>query len=79
MEEIKKTVISAIAEVLEIDEGEIKTDMSLSADLGAESLDLVDLVALLEEKFETEIADEDLSSIQTVQDIIDYINSHKDA
>jgi acyl carrier protein len=66
-----------VAEQLVVKEEEVTNDASFVDDLGADSLDTVELVMALEEEFETEIPDEDAEKITTVQQAIDYINSHK--
>jgi len=55
---------------------EVKEDASFVDDLGADSLDTVELVMALEEEFETEIPDDEAEKITTVRQAIDYINSH---
>ena len=60
-----------------IKEDEIKDDASFVDDLGADSLDTVELVMALEEEFETEIPDEEAEKITTVQNAIDYVNQAK--
>ena len=72
-QEIEKKVISIIAEKLGIDEEEIKLEASFIDDLGADSLDIVELVMELEEEYGIEIPDEDAEKIKTVQDAINYI------
>lgn len=57
-------------------EGEVKAEASFVDDLGADSLDTVELVMALEEEFECEIPDEEAEKITTVQQAIDYINEH---
>ena len=71
-ERVKKIVI----EQLGVKEEEVKTESSFVDDLGADSLDTVELVMALEEEFETEIPDEEAEKITTVQQAIDYINAH---
>lgn len=66
---------SIIAEQLNVGEETILASSSLKDDLGADSLDLFELVMALEEAFETEIPTEDLSSIETVEDIINYLKA----
>ncbi len=66
-----------IAEQLGLKADEIKNDASFVDDLGADSLDTVELVMALEEEFETEIPDEEAEKITTVQQAIDYINSRQ--
>jgi len=63
-------------EQLGVSEDEVKPEASFVDDLGADSLDLVELVMALEEEFGQEIPDEDAEKITTVQDAIDYINEH---
>ena len=69
-------VKSIIVEQLGVDEEEVTADASFVDDLGADSLDTVELVMALEEEFETEIPDEEAERITTVQQAVDYINSH---
>ena len=77
MSSVEDQVRSIIAEQLGIKTDEIKDDASFVDDLGADSLDTVELVMALEEEFETEIPDEDAEKITTVQNAIDYVNSAK--
>ena len=76
MENVEQRVRKIIAEQLGVNETEVKTESSFVDDLGADSLDTVELVMALEEEFETEIPDEEAEKIDTVQKAIDYINSH---
>ena len=76
MENVEQRVKKIVAEQLGVNEAEIKTDSSFVDDLGADALDTVELVMALEEEFETEIPDEEAEKITTVQQAIDYINSH---
>jgi acyl carrier protein len=69
-------VKSIIVEQLGVDEEEVTADASFVDDLGADSLDTVELVMALEEEFETEIPDEEAEKITTVQQAIDYIKNH---
>ena len=64
-----------IAEQLSIDEDEITMESEFIDDLGADSLDLVELIMALEEEFDMEIPDEDAEKITTVVDVVDYIKS----
>jgi acyl carrier protein len=73
---VEKRVKEIIVEQLGVREEEVVPEASFVDDLGADSLDLVELVMVLEEEFGQEIPDEDAEKIQTVQDAIDYINSH---
>jgi acyl carrier protein len=65
-----------IVEQLGVDEGEVTANASFIDDLGADSLDTVELVMAFEEAFEIEIPDEEAEKIRTVQDAIDYIRKH---
>jgi len=65
-----------IADQLGIDEEEIVNDASFIDDLGADSLDLVELIMALEEEFDMEIPDEDAEKISTVGDAVDYIKNN---
>ncbi len=74
---VEVKVKSIIAEQLGVGEDEIKPESSFIDDLGADSLDIVELVMAMEEEFDVEIPDEQAESIKTVKDAIDYIHSHK--
>ena len=76
MEKIEPRVKKIVAEQLGVNEGEIKNESSFVDDLGADSLDTVELVMALEEEFEMEIPDEEAEKITTVQQAIDYIVGH---
>ncbi|OIO70085.1 MAG: acyl carrier protein [Zetaproteobacteria bacterium CG12_big_fil_rev_8_21_14_0_65_55_1124] len=71
--EIEAKVIKIVADQLNVDEGEISSDSSFVDDLGADSLDTVELVMAFEEEFGIEIPDDDAEKIQSVQNAIDYI------
>ena len=75
-EEIKNRVINIIAEQLSIKPEEVKFSSAVIDDLGADSLDTVELVMAFEEEFGCEIPDEEAEKIQTVQDAVSYIDSH---
>ena len=62
-----------IAEQLSVDESEIELSSNFKDDLGADSLDLFELVMALEEEYDVEIPQEDLASINTVEDVINYL------
>lgn len=79
MSSIEDQVRGIIAEQLGAKADEIKDDASFVDDLGADSLDTVELVMALEEEFETEIPDEDAEKITTVQEAIDYVKASKEA
>ena len=76
MSSVEEQVRGIIAEQLGLKADEIKNDASFVDDLGADSLDTVELVMALEEEFETEIPDEEAEKITTVKQAIDYINAH---
>ncbi len=65
-----------IVEQLGVDEGEVTASASFQDDLGADSLDIVELVMAFEETFEIEIPDADAEKIKTVQDAVNYVQAH---
>ena len=69
-------VIEVVVDQLDCDAAEVKEDSKFIEDLGADSLDVVELVMALEEEFDIEIPDEDAEKITTVQQAIDYVNSN---
>ena len=71
--EIEKRVIKIVVEQLGVNEAEVTKEASFVDDLGADSLDTVELVMALEEEFETEIPDNDAEKIVTVGDAVNYI------
>jgi acyl carrier protein len=73
VEQVTQRLKEIIAEQLGISEEEIVPEASFVDDLGADSLDLVELIMALEEEFDMEISDEEAEKIQTVQDAINYI------
>ncbi|AOE61544.1 acyl carrier protein [Pseudomonas corrugata] len=77
MSTIEERVKKIVAEQLGVKEDEVKNEASFVEDLGADSLDTVELVMALEEEFETEIPDEEAEKITTVQLAIDYVNSQQ--
>ncbi len=74
---VEAKVRSIIAEQLGVGEDEIKPESTFVDDLGADSLDIVELVMAMEEEFEVEIPDEEAENIKTVGDAVNYINTHK--
>ena len=72
-EEIKQKVVSLIAEQLGKSESEVTLDSQFIEDLGADSLDLVELIMSMEDEFGVEIADEDAEKILKVSDAVDYV------
>ena len=77
MSSIAEQVKSIVAEQLGVKEEEVTNDASFVEDLGADSLDTVELVMALEEEFDTEIPDEDAERITTVQEALDYITARQ--
>ena len=77
MSSIEDRVKKIVAEQLGVKEDEVRTEASFVDDLGADSLDTVELVMALEEEFETEIPDEEAEKITTVKEAIDYILAHQ--
>jgi acyl carrier protein len=73
MASIEEKVKQIVAEQLGVDEDQVTGDAAFMDDLGADSLDTVELVMALEEEFDIEISDEDAEKIATVQDAINYI------
>jgi acyl carrier protein len=73
MASIEERVKQIVAEQLGVDEDQVTPDAAFMDDLGADSLDTVELVMALEEEFDVEISDEEAEKIQTVKDAIDYI------
>ena len=76
MENVEQRIKKIVAEQLGVNEADVKSESSFVDDLGADSLDTVELVMALEEEFECEIPDEQAEKINTVQQAIDYINSN---
>src|SRR3974390_1361285 len=79
MASVEERVKEIIVEQLGVDEGEGTPNASFVDDLGADSLDTVELVMVFEEAFDIEIPDEDAEKIRTVKDAIDYIGKHPQA
>ena len=76
MAAVEEKVKQIIVEQLGVDEGEVTSSASFVDDLGADSLDTVELVMAFEEAFDIEIPDEDAEKIRTVKDAVDYIDKH---
>jgi len=74
--DIEKRVKEIIVEQLGVNEGEVSLEAKFVDDLGADSLDLVELVMALEEEYNIEISDEDAEKILTVGDAVEYIKAH---
>ncbi len=79
MASVEERVKQIIVEQLGVDEAEVTPNASFVDDLGADSLDTVELVMAFEEAFEIEIPDEDAEKIRTVQDAVTYIEQHAKA
>ncbi|MFQ5928661.1 MAG: acyl carrier protein [Acidobacteriota bacterium] len=77
MASVEEKVKTIIVDQLGVNEGEVTLDAHFVDDLGADSLDTVELVMKLEEDFDMEIPDEDAEKILTVRDAIDYIKDHQ--
>jgi len=75
MSDISSKVKAIIVEKLVIDESEVTESASFTADLGADSLDTVELIMEFEKEFNIQISDEDAEKIQTVADVVKYIES----
>lgn len=74
---VEQRVKQIIVEQLGVDEGQVDNNASFVDDLGADSLDIVELVMAFEEAFDIDIPDEDAEKITTVKDAIDYIENKK--
>jgi len=72
-DEVKEVIV----EQLNVSPDEVKPEAKFVEDLGADSLDVVEMIMALEEKFEIEIPDSEADKIQTVQDVVNYIEQHK--
>lgn len=80
MDDLEKKVVDLIAEVLvDVNKENIQLDSKIVEDLGAESLDIYDMIALLEDEFGMEITDEEVEQIQTVKDVANFIRDHQKA
>ena len=79
MENVEQRVKKIVAEQLGVNEVDVKNESSFVNDLGADSIDTVELVMALEEEFECEIPDEEAEKITTVQLAIDYASKHQKA
>jgi acyl carrier protein len=75
-ENIEQTIIKTIAETLKIEESTISTESKLVDDLGADSLDLVEVMMAIEAAFDCDIPDEEAGKISTVADAVNYVKQH---
>jgi acyl carrier protein len=73
LERVKKIIVDRLG----VDESKVTLEASFKEDLGADSLDVVELVMELEDEFDMEISDEDAEKISTVGEVVKYIESHK--
>jgi acyl carrier protein len=78
-EQVEARVRSIIAEHLGVAEEQVRPESSFADDLGADSLDIVELVMAFEDRFELEIPEEEAENIRTVKDAISYIQEHRPA
>jgi acyl carrier protein len=76
MSTVEERVRKIVVEQLGVSEDQVTSEASFVDDLGADSLDTVELVMALEEEFDTEIPDEEAEKITTVQQAVDYVNAH---
>ena len=77
MSEIQEKVVKIIVDKLGVKESEVTPEATFTGDLGADSLDTVELVMEFEKEFGIQVADEEAEKFQTVGDVINYIESHK--
>jgi len=76
-DDILKKVVEIVVDKLDVDEAKVTNDAKFIDDLGADSLDTVELIMQFEEDFELDIPDEEAEKIQSVQDALDYITNNK--
>lgn len=73
---MKEKVIKIITEHLDVDTDKVQSKSSFIEDLGADSLDIVEIIMSFEEEFGIEITDKDAEQLKTVQDVLDYLTKH---
>ena len=77
MSEVQEKVVKIIVDKLGVKESEVTPEATFTGDLGADSLDTVELVMEFEKAFDVQVADEEAEKFQTVGDVINYIEAHK--
>ncbi|MDR0549469.1 MAG: acyl carrier protein [Deltaproteobacteria bacterium] len=77
MSEIMDRVVKVVTELLQVEIADVRPESSFQDDLGADSLDLVELIMAMEEEFDIKIDDDSAQSIKSVQDAVDFIESHQ--
>jgi len=75
--ELEKKVVSLVSKSLKLEEDKVKLESSFVDDLGADSLDIVELVMAMEDEFQLDIPDKDAEGIRTVKDAVEYIQKNK--
>ena len=74
---VLEKVKAILSEQFDVEEDKITAETSIINDLGADSLDVVDLLMSIEDEFEVEVPDEEIENIKTVEDLVKYIESHQ--